>query len=60
MVFAGDERWQGLDVPSGDIYEWREDSTYVQNPPFFQNIADEPVRQVTSVALGCWRSWGTR
>ena len=24
MVFAGDERWQGLDVPSGDIYEWRE------------------------------------
>jgi aconitate hydratase len=42
MVFAGDERWQGLDVPSGDIYEWREDSTYVQNPPFFQDIAGEP------------------
>src|SRR5215207_5037863 len=42
MVFAGDERWQGLDVPSGNIYEWREDSTYVQNPPFFQDIADEP------------------
>jgi aconitate hydratase len=42
MVFAGDERWQGLDVPSGDIYEWREDSTYVQNPPFFQDIADDP------------------
>jgi aconitate hydratase len=42
MVFAGDERWQGLDVPSGDIYEWRGDSTYVQNPPFFQDIADEP------------------
>src|SRR3954463_12422186 len=42
MVFAGDERWQGLDVPSGDIYEWRDDSTYVQNPPFFEDIADEP------------------
>src|SRR5918997_576237 len=42
MVFAGDERWQGLDVPSGDIYEWREDSTYVQNPPFFQDNAGDP------------------
>jgi aconitate hydratase len=29
-------------VPSGDIYEWREDSTYVRNPPFFQGAADEP------------------
>ncbi|MCC7024398.1 MAG: aconitate hydratase AcnA, partial [Thermomicrobiales bacterium] len=34
-VFTGDERWQGLDVPSGDVYDWRADSTYVQEPPFF-------------------------
>ncbi len=36
-VFAGDERWQALDVPSGNVYEWRTDSTYVQEPPFFQD-----------------------
>jgi aconitate hydratase len=41
-VFAGDERWQGLPVPSGDLYEWDPDSTYVQEPPFFQNLSVEP------------------
>ncbi|MFN8592994.1 MAG: aconitate hydratase AcnA [Thermomicrobiales bacterium] len=35
VVFAGDERWQGLDVPTGSTYAWNPDSTYVQNPPFF-------------------------
>ncbi len=39
MVFAGDERWQGLAVPDGDCYDWNPESTYVQLPPFFQDIA---------------------
>ena len=38
VVFAGDERWQGLDVPGGDTYSWRAESTYVQEPPFFQAV----------------------
>jgi aconitate hydratase len=42
VVFAGDERWQGLDVPSGDRYEWNPESTYVRNPPFFQGSAGAP------------------
>jgi aconitate hydratase len=37
-VFTGDERWRGLDVPSGDVYAWRSDSTYVQEPPFFMEF----------------------
>jgi len=41
-VFAGDERWQGLPVPAGNAYEWDPDSTYVQEPPFFQDLAPEP------------------
>ncbi|MES1925334.1 aconitate hydratase AcnA [Salinisphaera sp. T31B1] len=45
-VFAGDSRWQGLDTPEGEIYEWDEDSTYVQNPPYFEgmtaDVADIP------------------
>ncbi|HEU5434561.1 MAG TPA: aconitate hydratase AcnA, partial [Thermomicrobiales bacterium] len=41
-VFAGDERWQGLPVPEGQLYEWDPRSTYVQEPPFFQDFAPEP------------------
>ncbi len=41
MVFAGDERWQGLDVPDGDVYAWNQESTYVQLPPFFQDVSEE-------------------
>ncbi|KEZ78951.1 aconitate hydratase AcnA [Salinisphaera hydrothermalis] len=37
-VFAGDSRWQNLDVPEGEIYAWDEDSTYVQNPPYFEGM----------------------
>ncbi|HKT09059.1 MAG TPA: aconitate hydratase AcnA [Gemmatimonadaceae bacterium] len=41
-VFDGDERWRALPVPTGDLYAWSEDSTYVQNPPFFQGMTLEP------------------
>ncbi|AWN17380.1 aconitate hydratase AcnA [Salinisphaera sp. LB1] len=37
-VFAGDARWQNLDVPEGEIYAWDADSTYVQNPPYFEGM----------------------
>ncbi len=40
-VFTGDERWQGLPVPDGSTYVWDEKSTYVQNPPFFSDLAPE-------------------
>ncbi len=41
-VFAGDERWNSLDVPAGDRYEWSDDSTYVRNPPYFVDLPAEP------------------
>ncbi len=41
-VFAGDENWNGLDVPEGEIYTWDEDSTYVKNPPYFEGMSAEP------------------
>src|SRR5215210_1157528 len=41
-VFAGDERWQALPVPEGDLYAWDESSTYVQRPPFFEGMPAEP------------------
>jgi aconitate hydratase len=41
-VFAGDERWNGLDVPSGERFEWDERSTYVRLPPYFADMPAEP------------------
>jgi aconitate hydratase len=41
-VFTGDSRWQALDVPEGDLYRWDPASTYVKNPPFFEEMSREP------------------
>ena len=40
-VFTANERWNKIDVPTGDLYEWDEKSTYIQEPPFFQNLSAE-------------------
>ena len=41
-VFAGDERWQDLDVPPGEVFAWDESSTYVRRPPYFDGMPAEP------------------
>jgi aconitate hydratase len=41
-VFDGDERWNSLEVPTGDSFAWDPDSTYVRQPPFFQDMPAEP------------------
>lgn len=41
-VFTGDDTWRAMDVGSGLTYEWRDDSTYVQHPPFFKGLRPEP------------------
>ncbi|HKV52578.1 MAG TPA: aconitate hydratase AcnA [Gemmatimonadaceae bacterium] len=41
-VFDGDDRWKALPVPTGDRYAWSDDSTYVKNPPFFQDVTLDP------------------
>jgi aconitate hydratase len=41
-VFDGDERWNSLEVPTGDSFAWDPDSTYVRQPPFFQDLPREP------------------
>jgi aconitate hydratase len=42
-VFAGDERWNSLQVPSGERFAWDESSTYVRLPPYFQDMPAEPL-----------------
>ena len=41
-VFAGDERWNSLQVPTGERFQWDPDSTYVRLPPYFQDMPPEP------------------
>ena len=41
-VFEGDERWNSLEVPEGDRFAWADDSTYVRQPPFFEDLQPEP------------------
>lgn len=47
-VFAGDERWRGLDTPQGETFAWDQDSTYVRKAPFFAGLTMEltPVRDI--------------
>jgi aconitate hydratase len=42
-VFDGDERWRSLPIPTGERFEWSDASTYIRNPPFFENLTRESV-----------------
>jgi len=41
-VFSGDEHWQKIPVSAGDTYQWNANSSYVQNPPYFEDIGQPP------------------
>ncbi|MHA6299477.1 aconitate hydratase AcnA [Devosia sp. CAU 1758] len=47
-VFKGDALWQGIAVEGGETYGWNSSSTYVQNPPYFEDLTMEP-KPVTDV-----------
>ncbi|MGG1597584.1 MULTISPECIES: aconitate hydratase AcnA [Paenibacillus] len=40
-VFRSNPRFNAIQVPEGDLYEWDEKSTYIANPPFFTNVGDQ-------------------
>jgi aconitate hydratase len=37
-VFEGSDMWKNIKVAEGDLYQWADDSTYIQHPPFFQSL----------------------
>ncbi len=41
-VFKGDEHWQGIETSTGLTYNWKDDSTYVRNPPYFEGMQAKP------------------
>lgn len=42
-VFAGDDNWHSLKIPTGNAFEWITDSTYVRQPPYFDGVGREPL-----------------
>ena len=41
-VFKGDEKWQDVQTPDQETYDWPDASTYIQNPPYFQGMSKDP------------------
>jgi aconitate hydratase len=52
-IFEGDSRWQELDTPSGNVFEWDDKSTYVRKPPYFEGMTLEttPVENVSGARV---------
>ncbi len=52
-VFEGDERWKGLEVPTGDRFAWDPESTYVRQPPYFEDLPrqPEPLREISGARV---------
>ena len=41
-VFEGDDIWKSIKVPESKVYEWSDKSTYIQHPPFFEGMGEQP------------------
>ncbi|EAR20372.1 aconitate hydratase AcnA [Nitrococcus mobilis] len=41
-IFEGNDKWKSIPAPTGTLFEWADESTYVREPPFFINFASTP------------------
>ncbi|ORI20258.1 aconitate hydratase [Rhodococcus sp. 1168] len=41
-VYHGDENWRGMSIPDGDQFAWQSESTYIQRPPYFDDMPVDP------------------
>jgi aconitate hydratase len=48
-VYAGDERWNALEVPEGDRFDWSPSSTYVRRPPYFEGMSKDNPDKVEEI-----------
>ncbi len=44
-IFAGDAQWKSMPAPTGTLFDWTDDSTYVREPTFFMDLAAQPLPQ---------------
>jgi aconitate hydratase len=52
-VFKGDEKWQAVEITDSETYDWPAESTYIQNPPYFQGMAAQKgtIKNVTNAKV---------
>jgi aconitate hydratase len=52
-VFDGNPTWNAIPVAGGELFEFREESTYIQEPPFFQDLTLEvpPVKDIEGARI---------
>lgn len=52
-VFSGNDTWSNIPVTGGGLYEWQPDSTYIQEPPFFEELSPEvdPVEDIQEARI---------
>jgi aconitate hydratase len=48
-VFTGDERWNALEIPTGNRFEWAPTSTYVRRPPYFEGMSRDKPKTVAEI-----------
>ncbi len=55
-VFDGNETWNAIAIPEGNLYQWDEESTYIREPPFFVGLTVEepPVEPITGARVLVW------
>jgi aconitate hydratase len=55
QVFHGDTSWNSIHIPGGKIYEWTDDSTYIKNPPYFEELRDPslPMQEIKGLRVLC-------
>lgn len=41
-IFTGSDEWRAMKIPESQTYTWQSDSTYIQHPPFFENMQVQP------------------
>jgi len=55
-VFTGNETWNAIPVSSSEMYAWDPQSTYIQEPPFFENLTPEnaPIQNILGARVLVW------
>ena len=55
-VYVGNQTWNEIPIAGGELYEWSEDSTYIQEPPFFLDLTPElpPLEDIQGARVLVW------
>lgn len=48
-VFQGDEHWESLNIPDSEQFDWKEDSTYIRRPPYFEGMPLKPAATLVPI-----------